>query len=175
MNRMILLLLGRSISKAAPALCRGLFALVPRCALGSVSSAHPKSTWRGSLLRSASPEPKAGVRLSVGGRAAGAPGAAPETRGADGVRSLLSLCLPLEEEAESTSVFQAGSQAGIIFMFPAENRWFLAKRKFSMWKFLFCGNGVSDEKLILMESIQLLYSALELASAVFKSIEESLA
>lgn len=71
---------------------------------------------------------RAGARLSVGVRGAGAPGAAAQTWRTDGVRSLLSLgtaagripsvCLPLEEEAELTSVFQAGSQAGIIFMFP---------------------------------------------------------
>lgn len=41
------------------------------------------------------------------------------------------VCFLLEEEAELTSVFQAGSQIGIILVFPAENWWVLAKLKFS--------------------------------------------
>lgn len=59
-------------------------------------------------------------------------------------RRLSLACCLLEEEVKLTRVFQAGSQTAIILMFPAENRWFLAKLKFSMWKFLFCGSGISD-------------------------------
>lgn len=42
------------------------------------------------------------------------------------------VCFLLEEEVELTSVFQAGSQTGIILTFPVENWWVLAKLKFSM-------------------------------------------
>lgn len=84
---------------------------------------------------------KAGERPSIRVLGKGVRGRAAESQGhgwsevtslGSAARRLPLVCFLLEEEVELTSVFQAGSQTGIILMFPAENRCFLAKLKFSM-------------------------------------------
>lgn len=134
---MILLLLGRSISEAALALHGELFALVPRSALGSLSSAHPKSRRRALIFQGQ----KAGERLNYPSARGRSVRHTAESQGhgwsevtslGSAARRLPLVSVLLEEEVELTSVFQAGSQTGIILMFPAENRCFLAKLKFSM-------------------------------------------
>lgn len=84
---------------------------------------------------------KAGERLSIWVLGKGVQGRAAEsqvhrwsevTSLGSAARRLPLVCFLLDREAKLTSIFQAGSQTGIILMFPVENRSFLAKLKFSI-------------------------------------------
>lgn len=135
---MVLLQLGRCISKTDLASCRSNLFQFPGVLWGLLS-AHPMANQNAPCSLFTATALWRGQVPGVQGRVAESQG-----HGWSEVTSLGStarrhplVCFLLEEEAELTSVFQAGSQIGIILVFPAENWWVLAKLKFSTWKFLF--------------------------------------
>lgn len=154
MDRMILSLLGRSISKATLSLCGELIVLVLGCSLGSLSSVHHKSNQRGDLLRSHTPRAKRLGRGWVSGCLEKECKAEwLRARGTSGVRSLLWAAV-LEDfpwfvfcwiRKRSWRAFsrQVARQA-LFYVSSGKFLVFLVKMKFSIWKFLFCGNGISD-------------------------------
>lgn len=125
--------LGRCSSKTDLASCRELLVAVPWCALGSLKCTSHEQPKRALCLSQPTATAVRGWVPRVQGRVAASQG-----HGWTEVTSLGStarrhplVCFLLEEEAELTSLFQAGSQLGIISVFPVENQWVLAKLNFS--------------------------------------------